>query len=83
MTQDYYKRLGKKEEITPRTADFYVHEFWPNSEMLPPRGVQGLVEWGVKTEAGTMLVAYMWWDMPANQWYIRRATSMNTTRWID
>ena len=91
MSLDRHKKLGKKEERTPATADFYVHEYWPNSkrgfvhvEQLPEWD-QRLIEvcWTVETEAGTMLVAHMWWDDKTQKHYIRRAVSMNTTEWLN
>jgi hypothetical protein len=82
VTRDFYKRLGKKEQIKADSRDFYVHEYWPNSKRVS-KPTDEVTKWGVQTEAGTMLVAYSWIDPKVNEWFIRRATSMNTTKWLD
>ncbi len=78
---DYHKKLGKKTPITLETADFYIHEFWPNNEKVPVD--DGLTNYIVRTDAGTMLVGYRWFDHKSGEHFIRRATSLNTVRWFD
>jgi hypothetical protein len=77
---DYYKKLGPKTELEDlEQVRFHIHEFWPNAEIQTP-GAE-VVNFIVETEAGTMLVGYAWQE--DDKWFVRRAKSMNTTKWID
>ena len=79
---DNNKKLGRKVELEFSKHRAHVQEFWPNANELPER-YDMFTEWGVTTDAGIMLVAYAWWDMKTNTWFIRRATSLNTVVWMD
>jgi hypothetical protein len=76
---DYYKKLGRLDEQEHISAvRFYMHEYWPNCVQ---RGDDEKGDFVVETEAGDMLVGYYWRE--GDHYKVRRATSMNTTRWID
>jgi hypothetical protein len=76
---DYYKKLGRLDEVETLSAvRFYMHEFWPNCIQV---GGDQKGNYIVRTEAGDMLVGYYWRD--GDVYKVRRATTMNTTRWLD
>ena len=80
MPSDYYKRLGIKNTLeTIEQVRFHMHSQWPTCEQVAKDDDHG--DFVVKTEAGKMLVGYYWRE--DDRFMVRRAKTMNTTRWVD
>lgn len=78
--RDHYKRLGIKNTLADMgKVRFHMHSQWPTSEQVERGPDHG--DFVVRTEAGTMLVGYYWRE--GDQFMVRRASTMNTIKWLD